>query len=85
MTLRARLIAAFVASLVMVAGFDADKAGMQWNEHMAWLPDVGINYDLGVDGVSVFLIVLTTLLSVISIVAGGSRFRHPSSERMLIL
>ncbi|MEX2314294.1 MAG: NADH-quinone oxidoreductase subunit M, partial [Thermomicrobiales bacterium] len=36
-------IAAFIASIVMLVGFDPDKSGMQWNEHMTWLPDVGVN------------------------------------------
>jgi NADH-quinone oxidoreductase subunit M len=62
-------IGSFVASLVMLAGFDPDESGMQWTEHMTWLPDVGVNYDMGVDGVSVLLVVLTTLLSTISILA----------------
>jgi len=62
-------IAAFVLSLVMLAGFETNEAGMQWSEHMDWLPDVGINYDMGVDGVSVWLVVLTTLVSTVAIYA----------------
>jgi NADH-quinone oxidoreductase subunit M len=62
-------IATFVASLVMLAGFDRNTSGMQWREHMDWLPDLGINYDMGVDGLSVWLVVLTTLLTMISILA----------------
>jgi NADH-quinone oxidoreductase subunit M len=60
-------IATFVLSLVMLVGFETGEAGMQWSEHMEWLPAVGINYDMGVDGVSVWLVVLTTLLSAISV------------------
>jgi len=60
-------IAAFVLSIVMLFGFDTGKAGMQLTEHVSWLPDVGIDYDLGIDGISVWLVVLTTLLSTISI------------------
>jgi NADH-quinone oxidoreductase subunit M len=62
-------VATFVLSLVMLVGFETDQAGMQWREHMDWLPDVGINYDMGVDGVSIWLVVLTTLVSAISIYA----------------
>ncbi|HUG14746.1 MAG TPA: NADH-quinone oxidoreductase subunit M [Thermomicrobiales bacterium] len=62
-------IATFAASLIMLAGFDINQAGMQWTEHMEWLPGVGINYDMGVDGVSVLLVVLTTLLSLIAVIA----------------
>lgn len=62
-------VATFVLSLVMLVGFDPDESGMQWREHADWLPGVGINYDLGVDGISVFLVILTTLISVIAIIA----------------
>jgi len=78
-------IAAFVASLVMLVGFDPDEGGMQWTEHMTWLPDVGINYDMGVDGVSVFLIVLTTLLSVISILASFDPIERRVREYFIAL
>ena len=47
-------IATFVLSIVMLAGFDSGDGGMQLTEHMTWLPDVGVNYDMGVDGISVF-------------------------------
>jgi len=62
-------ILTFIASLVMLVGFDTGKSGMQWTEHLTWLPSVGVNYDLGVDGISVWLVVLTTLLGMISILA----------------
>jgi NADH-quinone oxidoreductase subunit M len=58
----------FLASLVMLANFDTGTSEMQMTEHVTWLPRVGINYDMGVDGLSVFLVVMTTLLSVLAIV-----------------
>ena len=61
-------VASFVASLVMLASFDSNESGMQMTEHMTWLPSVGINYDMGVDGISVLLVVLTTLLSMIGVI-----------------
>ena len=61
-------IGSFVASLIMLAGFDSNKSGMQWTEHMSWLPSVGIHYDMGIDGISVLLVVLTTLLSMLAII-----------------
>lgn len=62
----------FLVSLVMLASFDTGDAGMQMTEHAEWLPGVGINYDMGVDGVSVLLAVLTTLLTFIGVIASGS-------------
>ncbi|MCC6935872.1 MAG: NADH-quinone oxidoreductase subunit M, partial [Thermomicrobiales bacterium] len=60
--------ASFIASLVMLANFDSNSSGMQMTEHITWLPSVGINYDMGVDGVSVLLVVLTTMLSMLAVI-----------------
>ena len=43
-----------------------------FNEQLSWIPTLGINYSLGVDGISILLVVLTTLLTVVCI---GASFR----------
>ncbi|TMA79165.1 MAG: NADH-quinone oxidoreductase subunit M [Deltaproteobacteria bacterium] len=53
----------FVLSLALWAGFRADTADFQWIEQGAWVPSFGIQYILGVDGVSLFLVLLTTFLT----------------------
>ena len=60
-------IATFVASLAILIGFDLNKPGMQMAEHVNWLPSVGVNYDMGVDGVSLWLVLLTTLTSIVAV------------------
>src|SRR5690606_218101 len=62
----------FLLSLAMLIAFDVNEPGMQFTEHIEWLPGVGVNYDFGVDGVSALLVVLTTLLSLIGVIASGS-------------
>ena len=53
--------------------FNADNdAAYQFTEHAAWVPQLGIAYSLGVDGISVVLILLTTLLSAIAILSSWS-------------
>jgi len=42
--------------------FDATVAGMQMVEHWGWIPAYGVNYYVGVDGISLFLVVLTGFL-----------------------
>jgi NADH-quinone oxidoreductase subunit M len=54
--------AAFVASLFLLARFDTADAGLQLTERLAWIPTIGANYALAVDGVSLALIILTTFL-----------------------
>jgi NADH-quinone oxidoreductase subunit M len=55
-----------VLSLIMLLAFERN-AEFQFTEHRVWLKDLGISYFLGVDGLAVLLIVLTTVLSLIAI------------------
>jgi NADH-quinone oxidoreductase subunit M len=55
-------LAALVLAIILVAGFDSDTAGLQHPVDESWIPDLGVRYELGVDGISVFLILLTTVL-----------------------
>ncbi|MGQ0551533.1 MAG: complex I subunit 4 family protein [Armatimonadota bacterium] len=57
-----------LASLWLFGPFEIGKTGMQLEERYLWIPGIGINYHLGIDGLSLPLIVLTTLLTVLSIV-----------------
>ena len=59
----------FALSLLLLRGFNPHMAGYQWEEFHAWIPQPPIHYHLGVDGLSMFLILLTTLLTPISILA----------------
>lgn len=49
--------------------FDTSTFSMQLTEHLSWLPMFGINYDLGIDGISMPLIILTTFTTLIVILA----------------
>jgi NADH-quinone oxidoreductase subunit M len=60
-------LGSFALSIVMLIGFDNNDK-FQFDEHVEWLSDVGVSYHLGVDGIAVLLISLTTLLSVIAII-----------------
>jgi NADH-quinone oxidoreductase subunit M len=67
--LRAKVIglvasgAAFVASVLLAVQFDVGEAGLQLAERMVWIPTVGADFHLAVDGVSLVLILLTTFLT----------------------
>ncbi len=61
-------VLAFLVSVWLLGPFDAGKAGMQLEERTLWIPAIGVNYHLGVDGLSLPLVILTTLLSLLSIV-----------------
>src|SRR3990170_4471433 len=61
-------VLAFLVSLWLLGPFEIGKAGMQLREQYVWIPGIGVNYHLGIDGLSLPLIILTTLLSLLSIV-----------------
>jgi len=77
----ALLVSLLVAALgiTMTAGFDRGVTGFQYVERYSWIPSLGISYQLGVDGISLILILLSVLLVPIVILAGwneseGGRF-----------
>jgi NADH-quinone oxidoreductase subunit M len=55
-------VVALVLATIIVFGFDAARAGLQQTVNQAWIPDLGVRYQLGVDGISIFLILLTAIL-----------------------
>lgn len=62
-------ILTLLVSLPLYFGFDTSTAAMQFRESAAWLPGFDINYEVGVDGISMPLIILTTLINVIVVMS----------------
>jgi len=60
---------AFGASLLAWKSFDSASPALQLVERASWIPTLGVQYFLGVDGLSMPLVLLTTFLSLISIIA----------------
>ena len=60
-------LATFALSVVMYVGFRPGFAGMQFVEQAEWIPRFGIAYKVGVDGISLLLVMLTTILTPIAI------------------
>ncbi|HEX7078682.1 MAG TPA: NADH-quinone oxidoreductase subunit M [Candidatus Eisenbacteria bacterium] len=61
--------ATFLASIPLWTLFEGTRRGMQFEERAAWVPGLGISYHLGVDGISMLLILMTTFLSAIAILS----------------
>ncbi len=59
--------ATFVISLPMLTSFDKTTYAMQFVEQHQWIPEWGISYFVGVDGISILFVFLTTLLSILSV------------------
>jgi NADH-quinone oxidoreductase subunit M len=59
----------FFISLPLYFNFDSNTYDMQFIEKLRWIPSFGIHYHVGIDGISLFLILLTTFITPISILA----------------
>jgi NADH-quinone oxidoreductase subunit M len=75
----------FVLSLVLLGFFDATEPGFQFQEEAAWIPDFQIYYRLGVDGMSLFLVLLTTFLTPLVVLSGWGDIEHRVKEYMIFL
>ncbi|MBS1718691.1 MAG: NADH-quinone oxidoreductase subunit M [Armatimonadetes bacterium] len=60
-------IATLAVSFQVLQGFSSSTYHFQMTEYVPWIPALGISYRMGVDGISIWLVMLTTFLSVISI------------------
>jgi NADH-quinone oxidoreductase subunit M len=75
-------IITFLLSVVMMAGFDASNPGFQLVEKLAWMGG-GISYHMGVDGISVLFVVLTTALMPFAIAASWESVENRVAEYMV--
>jgi NADH-quinone oxidoreductase subunit M len=62
-------VATFVVSLGMLGAFDGSVGGFQMVERAAWVESLNFQYIMGVDGISVFMVILTTFLMPLAILA----------------
>ncbi len=63
-------LASFLVTIPLVTGFDNATAAMQFVEKMPWIARFNVNYHLGVDGLSVWFVLLTAFITVIVVIAG---------------
>jgi NADH-quinone oxidoreductase subunit M len=65
-------ILSFLFSLHLIAHFESSSPDFQFRINVPWIPSLGIDYSMGVDGISLFLILLTTVLTPLAILASWS-------------
>jgi len=73
----------FVMSLFLWFGFDGSTADFQFVEKADWIPTYNISYHLGVDGISMLFVMLTTLLTPICILASWDSIKTRVKEYMI--
>lgn len=70
-------LAGFLVSLPLVFRFDRRASGFQMVEKVDWIPALGVQYHIGIDGISLLLVMLTTLLGLLAILSSWSAIdRH---------
>ncbi len=67
--------AVLAVSCLVWTGFDPARAGFQLEERATWIGDLGVSYHLGVDGVSLLLVLLTTLLTPVVVLSSWTSIR----------
>ena len=63
-------VAGFLVTIPLYTGFDASTADMQFVEKWVWIERLGAHYHLGVDGISLWFVLLTAFITIIVVVAG---------------
>jgi len=76
---------AMMLSFYLLSVFDTSVAGLQFTEHMKWNPRLGMAYDIGVDGISLPMILLASVLCFIAILASRSITDKPKGYYLLML
>jgi NADH-quinone oxidoreductase subunit M len=72
-------------SLQLWTGFAAGTAAFQFVEHATWIPGLKIHYAVGIDGISLLLVLLTTLISPLCVLCSWSYIKTRVREFMLCL
>jgi len=73
----------FMISLLLWARFDVTKAGFQFEEKLEWVPALNIGYHMGIDGISLFFVLLSTLLTPICILSSWEAVHVRVKEYMI--
>jgi len=74
--------ATFLLSLLLYTGFDNTTSNMQFTELHPWIAAFNINYALGIDGLSMPLIILTTFITVLVVIAGWKVIEYKPAQYM---
>ena len=63
-------VVSFAVTLPLIGGFDQATAALQFQEKLSWIERFNVHYHLGVDGLSVWFVLLTAFINVVVVVAG---------------
>ncbi len=75
----------FFVSLGLFVGYQPQQGGFQFVFDRAWIPSIGARFNIGIDGISLFLVLLTTLLVPISLMASWNSIKGRVHEFLVFM
>ncbi|RME45966.1 MAG: NADH-quinone oxidoreductase subunit M [Caldilineae bacterium] len=81
----ATTLVALALSLPLYFAFVPGEAGFQFEENLPWIASLGIRYHVGIDGLSLFLVLLTTLLSAVAVLSSWTAIKEHLKAYMVLM
>ena len=78
-------IAIFIATIWLLTQFDLSNSRWQFSEYLAWVEPIGLSYSLAIDGLSLPLLILNSLLTIVAIYSIGENVERPRLYYSLLL
>ncbi len=78
-------LASFALSLLLPYNYDHSTAAVQFAEQAPWIPSIGVSYFFGLDGISLWLTLLTTFLSPIAVLCSYESIKQRAKEYYIFL
>ncbi len=75
----------FIISIPLFINFDKGNAGIQFEEKYRWIESLGVNYHLGIDGLSLFLVLLTSFIMPIAILSSWNSIKKGIREFLILM
>src|SRR5690242_9885552 len=76
-------LATLIVSIGIWIGFDPRNPGFQMVEEIQWMPSFGMTYRVGVDGISIFFVLLSTFLTPLCVIASWTSVKKLVREYMI--
>ncbi len=81
----AAAVATFLLSVPLYVGFDPGLADYQFEEYAAWVPTLGVAYHVGIDGISLLLVLLTTFLMPLALASAWRAIEERTKEFLAVM
>ncbi len=78
-------LATLALSVPLYTAYDTGAGGFQFEESTHWIASLNIGYHVGIDGISLFLVLLTTLLSALAVLSSWSAIKEQVKQYMVLM